>query len=44
MNQGQWLSAIAAYEEGIENMPDRSLKRGLLKRILSLPGGLMRGQ
>ena len=44
MNQGQWLSAIAAYEEGIENMPDRSLKKSLLKRILSLPGGLMRGQ
>ena len=44
MKQGQWLSAIAAYEEGIENMPDRSLKKGLLKRILRLPGGLLRGQ
>jgi hypothetical protein len=44
MKQGQWLPAIAAYEEGIENLPDRSLKKGLLKRILRLPGGLLRGQ
>jgi tetratricopeptide (TPR) repeat protein len=44
MKQGQWLSAIAAYEEGIENLPDRSLKKGLLKRILKLPGNLLRGQ
>lgn len=44
MKQGQWLTAIAAYEEGVENMPDRSLKKGLLKRILRLPGGLLRGR
>jgi len=44
MKQGQWLPAIAAYEEGIDNMPDRSLKKGLLKRILRLPGGFLRGQ
>jgi tetratricopeptide (TPR) repeat protein len=44
MKQGQWLPAIAAYEEGIENMPDRSLKKGLLRRILRLPGGFLRGE
>jgi tetratricopeptide (TPR) repeat protein len=44
MKQGQWLPAIAAYEEGIENMPDRSLKKGLLERLLKLPGGLLRGR
>jgi tetratricopeptide (TPR) repeat protein len=44
MKQGEWLPAIAAYEEGIENLPDRSLKKGLLKRILRLPGGLLRGR
>jgi tetratricopeptide (TPR) repeat protein len=44
MKQGQWLPAIAAYEEGIENMPDHSLKKGLLSRILKLPGGLLRGR
>ena len=43
LKHGQWLPAIAAYEEGIENMPDRSLKKGLLKRILRLPGGFLRG-
>jgi tetratricopeptide (TPR) repeat protein len=43
LNQKQWLSAIAAYEEGVENMPDRSLKKGLLRRILRLPGGFLRG-
>jgi len=44
MKHGQWLSAVAAYEEGIENLPDRSLKKGLLKRILRLPGNLLRGR
>jgi hypothetical protein len=44
MKQGQWLPAIAAYEEGVENMPSRSLKKGLLKRILRLPGNLLRGR
>ncbi len=43
MKQGQWLPAIAAYEEGIDNMPDRSLKKRLLRRILRLPGGFLRG-
>ncbi len=44
MKQGQWLPAVAAYEEGIEHMADRSLKKRLLKRILRLPGGLLRGR
>jgi len=38
LNQKQWLPAIAAYEEGIEAMPDGSLKKGLLQRIVRLPG------
>jgi tetratricopeptide (TPR) repeat protein len=44
MKQKQWLAAIAAYEEGVENMPDRSLKKGLLKRLLSIPGSFLRGR
>jgi tetratricopeptide (TPR) repeat protein len=44
LKQGQWLPAIASYEEGIENMPDRSLKKGLLKRLLRMPGHLLRGR
>lgn len=38
LNQKHWLPAIAAYEEGIETMPDGSLKKGLLQRIVRLPG------
>ena len=42
LKQKEWLSAIAAYEEGIEAMPDRSLKKGLLRRLLRLPGSWLR--
>lgn len=38
LNQKHWLPAIAAYEEGIEAMPDGSLKKGLLRRLVRLPG------
>ena len=43
LKQKEWLPAIAAYEEGIEAMPDHSLKKGLLKRLLRLPGNWLRG-
>jgi tetratricopeptide (TPR) repeat protein len=43
MKQGQWIAAIGAYEEGVENMPERSLKRGFLTRLLRLPGKMLPG-
>jgi tetratricopeptide (TPR) repeat protein len=39
--QGQYIAAIGAYEEGIENMPQSSLKRKVLQQILKLPGGML---
>ncbi len=39
--QGQYIAAIGAYEEGIENMPEGSLKRKVLQQILKLPGGML---
>lgn len=39
--QGQYIAAIGAYEEGIENMPESSLKRKVLQQILKLPGGML---
>lgn len=39
--QGQYIAAIGAYEEGIENMPEGSLKRKVLQQILKLPGSML---
>ncbi len=39
--QGQYIAAIGAYEEGIENMPAGSLKRKVLRQILKLPGSML---
>jgi hypothetical protein len=39
----QWLTAIAAYEEGIEAMPDRSLKKKVLQQLMQLPGRWLLG-
>jgi hypothetical protein len=44
LNRKHWLPAIAAYEEGIEAMPDGSLKKGLLQRLLRLPGQWLFGK
>jgi len=44
MKHKQWLPAIAAYEEGIENMPDGSPKKGLLRRIVRMPGRWLLGR
>ena len=38
LDQKAWVPAIAAYDEGIEAMPDGSLKKGLLQRLVRLPG------
>jgi tetratricopeptide (TPR) repeat protein len=43
MNQGQYIAAIGAYEEGIDNMPEDSLKKKILRRILKIPGGMLGG-
>ncbi|MFQ5612833.1 MAG: tetratricopeptide repeat protein [Anaerolineae bacterium] len=43
MRQGRWVEAIGAYEEGVDNMPDRSLKKGFLQRLLRLPGNFLGG-
>ena len=41
MKEKQYIAAIGAYEEGIENMPKGSFKRKILQKILKLPGSLM---
>lgn len=38
--QGQYIAAIGAYEEGIQNMPKDSLKRKVLQQIVKLPGSI----
>lgn len=42
-SQGQYLAAIGAYEEGIENMPDSSIKKKILSQILKMPGSFLGG-
>ncbi|HMR64495.1 MAG TPA: tetratricopeptide repeat protein [Anaerolineae bacterium] len=37
MKQGQYIAAIGAYEEGVENMPQSSFKRKILSQILKAP-------
>ena len=41
--QGQYIAAIGAYEEGVENMPEGSFKRKVLQKILSAPSKLLGG-
>ncbi|MGQ9501723.1 MAG: tetratricopeptide repeat protein [Anaerolineae bacterium] len=43
LEQKQWLTAIAAYEEGIEAMPDSSLKKKVLRQLMRLPGRWLLG-
>lgn len=40
-SQGQYLAAIGAYEEGVDNMPEGSLKKKILKKLLGAPGRLI---
>ncbi len=44
MKQGQYIAAIGAYEEGIDNMPEGSFKRKVLQKILKVPGNLLAGK
>lgn len=44
MKQKQYIAAIAAYEEGIENMPQSSFKRKVLQRLLKVPGSMLGGR
>lgn len=41
MKQGQYIAAIGAYEEGVDNMPEGSFKRKVLKQILKGPGRIL---
>jgi tetratricopeptide (TPR) repeat protein len=41
MKQGQYIAAIGAYEEGVENMPQGSFKRKVIEKILKVPGGML---
>lgn len=43
LKQKQYIAAIGAYEEGVENMPDRSFKKKVLRRILRTPGSMLGG-
>lgn len=43
MKQGQYIAAIGAYEEGIENMPKNSFKRKIMRQVLKAPNSLLGG-
>jgi len=43
LKQKQYIAAIGAYEEGVENMPERSMKKKFLRRLLRMPGSVMGG-
>jgi len=43
MKQGQYIAAIGAYEEGVDNMPQSSFKRKVLQQILKAPSALLGG-
>jgi tetratricopeptide (TPR) repeat protein len=43
MKQRQYIAAIGAYEEGVENMPEGSFKRKVLSQILKTPSSLLGG-
>jgi tetratricopeptide (TPR) repeat protein len=43
MKQGQYVAAIGAYEEGVDNMPKGSLKGKILRQILKVPGSMLGG-
>ena len=37
MRQKEWVGAIAAYEEGISHLPDSSIKKKILQKVLKFP-------
>lgn len=43
MGQKQYIAAIGAYEEGVENMPKGSFKRKVLQQLMKLPGNMLGG-
>ena len=43
MKQRQYIAAIGAYEEGVDNMPKGSLKGKILRQILKVPGSMLGG-
>jgi tetratricopeptide (TPR) repeat protein len=43
MGQKQYIAAIGAYEEGVENMPKGSFKRKILQQLMKLPGNMLGG-
>ena len=43
LKQKQYIAAIGAYEEGVDRMPDGSLKKKFLGRLLQMPGSMMGG-
>ena len=43
MKQKQYVAAIGAYEEGVENMPDGSMKKKFLRGLLRMPGNMLGG-
>ena len=43
MKQGQYIAAIGAYEEGVDNMPQSSFKAKVLRQILKAPGSMIGG-
>jgi len=44
MQQKQYIAAIGAYEEGVENMPQHSIKRKIMQQLLKVPGNMLGGK
>lgn len=43
MKQGQYIAAIGAYEEGVDNMPQSSFKAKIMRQLLKVPGSMIGG-
>ncbi|OQY44875.1 MAG: hypothetical protein B6242_11715 [Anaerolineaceae bacterium 4572_78] len=41
LKQKEWLNAIAAYERAIERLPDSSIKKKILQKIINFPSKLI---
>lgn len=44
MKEGRYMEAIASMESGLDEGPKLSLRRRMLKRLLAIPGKLLRRQ
>ncbi len=41
LKQKEYIAAIGAYEEGVENMPDNSFKKKVMGKLLNIPANML---